>query len=249
MNWGRIPQAGACLTIGLQILWPLANGPDRATLTVLTVVLFAATSVSHAWIHRGWRWAAQYFVTTVVFAFAIEAIGVNTGFPFGAYEYGETLGFRILGVPPVIPLAWVMTAYPALLLARRLAKNPLLVAVVGAVALTSWDLFLDPQMVSENYWTWAHVDTALPGAPGVPVANYLGWFAGSLILMALLSLLPATQAPEGVPAALWTWTWIGGVIANAFFFDRIAVALSGGIVMGLVTVPYLWRLTRENRLA
>ena len=27
--------------------------------------------------------------------------------------------------------------------------------VVGAVALTAWDLFLDPQMVGEGYWRWA----------------------------------------------------------------------------------------------
>jgi hypothetical protein len=46
---------------------------------------------------------------------------------------------------------------------------------------------------------------------------------------------------------LWTWTWIGGVIANAFFFDRPGVAAVGGIAMAVVTVPYLWLLIRSRR--
>ena len=27
--------------------------------------------------------------------------------------------------------------------------------VLGAAALTAWDLFLDPQMTTEGYWRWA----------------------------------------------------------------------------------------------
>ena len=35
--------------------------------------------------------------------------------------------------------------------------------------------------------------------------------------MLLLSLLPTRAVSEAVPATLWAWTWIGGIVANAFF--------------------------------
>ena len=248
-----LPVVGAIATIGLQILWPLANGQSRTSLTIVTVAIFAATSVIHAGIYLGGRWAVGYLAITVGFAFTIEAIGTNTGLPFSPYDYTDALGLRVAEVPLIIPLAWAMTAYPALLLSRRLSmaikpsgQTRILCAAIGAFALTSWDLFLDPQMVSAGYWTWSHQAADLPGVPGIPAINYLGWLAGSFVLMLLLSLLPTESVSEVVPATLWTWTWIGGIVSNAFFFDRPSVALVGGVAMAIVTVPYLWLLARER---
>ena len=248
-----LPVVGAIATIGLQILWPLADGQSRTSLTIITVVIFAATSVIHSGIYLGARWAAGYLAITVGFAFVIEAVGTNTGFPFSPYDYTDALGVRVADVPLIIPLAWAMTTYPALLLSRRLSRaiKPtgrvrVLCAAIGAFALTTWDLFLDPQMVSAGYWTWSHQAADLPGVPGIPAVNYLGWLAGSFVLMLLLSLLPTEPVSEVVPATLWTWTWIGGIVSNAFFFDRPSVALVGGVAMAIVTVPYLWLLARDR---
>jgi hypothetical protein len=111
---------------------------------------------------------------------------VRTGLPFGSYDYTGTLGAEILGVPLVVPLAWTMMAYPALLVARRLAAGRVAVAVVGAWALTAWDVFLDPQMVDAGHWTWAHPRPSLPGVDGIPLSNFAGWFLVSLVLLAVL---------------------------------------------------------------
>jgi putative membrane protein len=250
-----IPVFGAVLTILAQILWPLTSGNSRVSLTIATVLIFAATSISHAWIHHGWRWAASYTAITFVFALTLEAVGTNTGFPFSAYEYTGSLGPRLFDVPLLIAAAWTMMAYPVLLVSRRLAMaisprlhTPLAIAI-GAFSLTAWDLFLDPQMVSAGYWTWADATTDLVGVPGIPAINYLGWFVSSLLLMSMLAALPGGSSPEGVPATLWVWTWVGGIIANAFFFDRPSVALVGGVAMGLVTVPYLILLLRQRKEA
>ncbi len=250
-----IPWVGLVATIGLQILWPLSSGQPRIALTITTVIVFAATSVSHAWVTHGAGWAMAYLGITFGFAFALEAVGTNSGFPFGAYEYGDMLGVRVTDVPLLIPLAWAMTAYPVLLLSRRIAQSFTSAGViryvattaVGAFAMTTWDLFLDPQMVSQDYWVWRDPSPALPGIEGIPAGNYLGWLVGSAILIALLNSLPTRIADERVPAALWTWTWVGGIISNAFFFGRPSVAVVGGIAMGLVTVPYLYLLTRDRR--
>lgn len=248
-----LPVAGAVLTILLQILWPLSDGQTRTALTIITVLVFALTSVTHAWLYLGVQWALSYLGITVGFAFAVEAIGTGTGFPFSAYDYTDALGARILDVPLIIPIAWAMTAYPVLLLSRRLTAalrlpraNRLVFAAIGSFAMTAWDLFLDPQMVSANYWIWHHESPDLPGVPGIPAFNYLGWLAASFVLMLLLSVLPSREVPEAVPATLWTWTWIGGIISNAFFFDRPTVALVGGVAMAAVTVPYLWLLNHRR---
>ena len=60
-----LPVVGAIATIGLQILWPLADGQSRTSLTIITVVIFAATSVIHSGIYLGARWAAGYLAITV----------------------------------------------------------------------------------------------------------------------------------------------------------------------------------------
>jgi uncharacterized membrane protein len=254
-NWTtRIPWIGLVATIGLQILWPLSSGDPRITLTIVTVIVFAATSVSHAWVYRGAAWALAYLGITFVFAFGLEAVGTNTGFPFGTYQYGTMLGIRVADVPLLIPLAWAMTAYPVLLLSRRLARaistarvvNYACVVAIGAFALTTWDLFLDPQMASQGYWVWAYPDPSLPGIDGIPAGNYAGWLLGSALLMLLLNALPSRHTTEAVPATLWTWTWVGGIISNAFFFSRPSVALVGGIAMAVVTIPYLYLLAKQR---
>ncbi len=44
-----------------------------------------------------------------------------------------------------------------------------------------------------------------------------------------------------MPALLYLWTYVSSVLLNAFFVDRPGVAIWGGIVMGLVAIPYAYR--------
>ena len=75
-------------------------------------------------------------------------------------------------------------AWPAWLAAVRLTERPGLRILLAGVGLAAWDLFLDPQMVAEGYWTWQAATPALPGVPGIPVSNYLGWLGFAVVLMA-----------------------------------------------------------------
>ena len=222
----------------LQIGYPLTSGDVRTALTVATVVVFFLASTSHALVHRGARWTGAYVLVTGVLGLLAEAVGTATGFPFGAYDYTGTLGAELLGVPLVIPLAWAMFAYPCLVVGQRLARTPLGAAAVGGFALASWDLFLDPQMVEAGHWRFADVEASLPGAPGIPVSNYLGWLLVAWLMLGLLQLLGRRDTDDRVPGALFLWTWGSSVLANAVFFGRPLVALTGGVVMGLVAVPY-----------
>lgn len=248
-----VPWGFAGAAILAQIAWPLTAGDTRVATTQVVVALFAAASISHAWVWRGVRWAASYTAMALTFGLGVEVLGVTTGFPFSPYEYTDVLTPQVLGVPVLVPLAWTMMAYPALLVGRRLAGGRRVVAgrvgviVVGAYALASWDVFLDPQMVAENYWVWLSDYPGLPGIPDTPMVNYAGWLLVSSVLMTVLTLLPDDAADEGVPALLYGWTWLGGIVANAVFLGRPAVALWGGVLMGVVAVPYLWSVIRDYR--
>ena len=200
--------------------------------------MFFLASTSHALVHRGARWTGAYVLVTCGLGLLAEAVGTATGVPFGDYSYTGTLGTELLGVPVVIPLAWAMFAYPCLLVGQRLARTALGAAAVGGVALASWDLFLDPQMVEAGHWRFADVEASLPGAPGIPVSNYLGWLLVAWLMLGLLQLLGRRDSDDRVPGALFLWTWGSSVLANAVFFGRPLVALTGGVVMGLVAVPY-----------
>ena len=139
------------------------------------------------------------------------------------------------------------------LAAPALAARRLWTAVLGGLTLASWDLFLDPQLVALGAWRWTYPSPALPGVPGVPLTNYAGWVGVSVCVIAVLDraldvegqldeLSPRAQA---VPAAVLTWTWLGSLTGNLVFFARPAVAVYGGVAMGLFVVPYLRKLRSD----
>jgi putative membrane protein len=123
------------------------------------------------------------------------------------------------------------------------------VTVIGAWLLATWDVFLDSQMVAEGHWVWADPTPALWGVPGIPIGNYLGWLLTALVMIGLLSLLPSrSSAHDAVPAVMLAWVYLSNVLANAVFFGRPAVAVWGGVLMGIVVLPWAWAEWRERNL-
>jgi putative membrane protein len=229
----------ACLAVavaGLQIAYPLVHGPARDQLSVLIVVVLAAASVAHAGVTRGTGTAVALLLGTAVPGYAVEVLAVHTGVPFGSYTYATTLGPRLLGVPPVVGLAWTMLAWPAGLAARRLTSRPVARALLGAWALAVADLFLDPQQVAAGHWRWAYPDPHLPGVPDVPLTNYAGWLAVALLLSLAVQAL-ARDGDDTVMAGLYLWLYAAWVVALAVFLDLAAAAAWGALGMGTVAVP------------
>lgn len=248
-----LPWACGAGVIGVQIAFPLTGG-GTPTLTVLAVVLFALASVGHALLHRGPVAAAGLVVVAGGGGLLVEAVGLATGLPFGEYRYGDSLGATALGVPLVVPAAWTMMAYPALIVGRRLAAaagragSRTVVTVLGAWALATWDVFLDPQMVEAGHWWWLDPSPSLPGVPGIPVSNFAGWLLVALLMTAALDrVVPAEpDTDDRLPLVLWIWTYLSSVMAAAVFFGRPSVALVGGVLMSLVGIPLLVVLRRDG---
>lgn len=247
----RLAAALAAGAVGVQMAFPFTDG-GTLTLTAASVVLLSAAAVVHALATRGARTAVLLVVVAGGGGLVAEAVGVRTGFPFGSYAYSGTLGWEVLGVPALVPMAWTMMAWPALLVARWLvsrtvpttspAGSRLAVALLGAWTLTAWDVFLDPQMVDLGHWTWADPTPGLPGVEGIPLTNFAGWLLVSFLMVGVLDRLVGPGAgPDGVrdavPFAVYLWTYFSSVLAHAVFFGRPPVALVGAVVMGAVAVP------------
>ncbi|MGY1643330.1 carotenoid biosynthesis protein [Geodermatophilus sp. SYSU D00703] len=247
-----VPWALAGLLVAVAIAYPLTDGGARTTVSWTIVLLGAALSVGHAAVSRGARAGAVVLAGTAGTAVAFEAVGLATGFPYGEYTYSGDLGPTLFGVPFLVPLAWLMMAWPSRLLALRLTRavrpawrRTARVAVAAAV-FAGWDVVLDPQMVQAGYWTWAHPQPSLPGIDTVPLTNLAGWLLAGLVLMALLDVLVPDTAPrtgDGAPLLALAWMTLGGALAHAGWLD-----LPGSAAWGVVlAVPVLAALALQAR--
>jgi putative membrane protein len=229
-----------------EVGYPLTSGPARDAVTMVTVLLVAAAVHLHAWCCYGARVTGVLAVVTVAGGFAVETIGVHTGFPFGSYRYTGGLGPSVVGVPLVVAFAWPMLAWPAALVARRLCRGMAARVLIGAWALAAWDVFLDPQMVAAGHWRWADPQPHLPGVPAVPLTNYAGWFAiAVLVSLALQVALQASpHADDRLPLAFYVWTWASSTLALGVFLDLAGAAVWGALAMGAVAGPLLRTVRR-----
>ena len=237
----KVPWVLLSLGILAQIVWVLVDGTLRQILTIVSVLTFFGASAIHARLTRRTKWTLQYLGITLGVSFVVEVLGVATQFPFGEYNYTDSLGPQLFGVPLLIPLAWASMAYPCLLAVQRLAVDPLTTALLGGVLFASWDLFLDPQMVSQGYWTWGNAGWTIPGIDGIPLQNFLGWLLTAFVLIALLDRLPRRVAKDSVPAVMLSWVYVSNVMAALVFFGRPGVALWGAVIMGSIVIPWWWR--------
>lgn len=210
------------------IAYPLTTGSARDAVSWTIVVLGSLLSVVHAGLSRGVRTAAVVLVLVTATAVAFEAVGLATGFPYGSYTYSDALGPTLLGVPFLVPLAWLMMAWPSWVLAERLAapvrpgRRAAARIAWAAAVFAAWDVVLDPQMVQAGYWTWRHPEPGLPGIDTVPLTNLAGWLLAGAVLMTVLdrlvartSVADAPRVGDAAPLLALSWMTLGGALAHA----------------------------------
>lgn len=225
--------------VGSQVAYSFLPERQLPTATRSIVMLMLATASAEAAASRGACRGTLLVLGAGGTGFAVELAGVATGRPFGHYRYSDKLGPRVVGVPLLAGAAWAMMARPAWIVAGRIDGRPALRAVLAAGALTAWDVFLDPRMAREGYWSW-------PGGgryEGIPASNFLGWFGTGLAIFAPWAAIDrSAAAPRDDGAlALYAWTWVGETVANAAVWRRPRVAVAGGLAMGLFAAPALAR--------
>ncbi|RBY95596.1 carotenoid biosynthesis protein [Blastococcus sp. TF02-8] len=248
---GRVvPVVLAAALVLTAIAYPLTDGAARDAVSWTVVLLGATLSVAHAAISRGPRTGAGVLGLVAAVAVAFESVGLATGYPYGSYTYSDALGPTLLGVPFLVPLAWLMMAWPSWLLAGYLAdRRPARIAWAAAV-FAAWDVVLDPQMVQAGYWTWAHPAPGLPGIDSVPLTNLAGWLLAGTVLMTLLELLVRRTGEEpprigpAAPLLALAWMTLGGALAHAGWLDLPGSAAWGAALGAAVLVTLAARHRR-----
>jgi uncharacterized membrane protein len=251
-----VPLALAGALVLTAIAYPLSEGAGRDAVSWAIVVLGSTLSVVHAWLSRGRRTGIGILLLVALTAVAFEAVGLATGFPYGRYVYSDALGPTLLGVPFLVPLAWLMMAWPSWVLAdvltRTARRRQFARIAVAAAVFAGWDVVLDPQMVQAGYWTWADPEPGLPGIDTVPLTNLAGWLLAGAVLMTLLDLLVRRVAEPGAPRigdaaplVALGWMTLGGALAHAGW-----LGLPGSAAWGLaLAVPVLVALVVQRRRA
>ena len=170
------------------------------------VVVLALFCAWHAWITLGPRLAAAFLAIAVVTSWALEELGVVTGLVFGGYHYTSALGPSIGSVPILIPVAWFALAYPTsvlvdLVAGRWVAGSPgggrrlVALAMAGALAMTAWDLALDPILSGPTWRAWVWEAGGPAGA--IPAQNYVGWAATAFAIFIAFRLVQRRAAGVG----------------------------------------------------
>lgn len=114
------------------------------------------------------------FAYIVIVSYFIEVLGVNTGWPFGEYYYGLTLGPQLFNTPPLIGLLWLMLLVGGWQLANRISKNLFIRSLLVATLMTCLDFFMEPVAVNLGFWTWMNGQ--------IPLSNYISWFVIAFLL-------------------------------------------------------------------
>ena len=97
-----------------------------------------------------------------------EILGVNYGLIFGDYVYLDNLGFKVLGVPVLIGINWIILTFITGSMSSYIIKNKHIATLTGAILMILLDLIIEPVAPLLGFWIF--------DLPTVPLQNYIGWF-------------------------------------------------------------------------
>jgi bisanhydrobacterioruberin hydratase len=203
----------------------------------ISTLLIALPSAVALFRYLGPRRATLSLLALSIFGYAIEAIGVATGLPYGAFYYGDALGPRLAGIVPyLLPLSYAPLVIGAV--AAAWGTRLRLLHVLYATLLLVWmDAVLDPGAASLGFWVWPQGGVYY----GVPLSNYAGWLlSGALATVLVLATGKWSETPR--PTLLDSAT-----IATSFW-TGVAV-LSGMVTPALLGATlFLYLLGRRSHL-
>ena len=204
------------------------DAPGAGVGSYVSTFLIALPSFVAFLRYLGARGAAISLLALTAFGYAIETMGIVTGFPYGPFYYGDALGAKLFGlVPYLLPLSYAPLVIGAVAASWSpgLPRRALWI-IRSALLLTLVDGVLDPGAASLGFWVW-------PGGGayyGVPLSNYAGWlFSGALAVALLLAAGRWRGAPlpgllDSAVVALAFWAGVS-VFSGLLFPALLGTAL------------------------
>jgi uncharacterized membrane protein len=151
---------------------------------LLTPLNLLGTLAALLYFHTDWRPSFYFYMALAALTgFFVEVVGVKTGYIFGGpYAYGAGLGPKLLGVPPIIGVNWLLLTYAFGSLCDRLPWRIYIKAAIAATGMVALDILIEPVAIALDFWTWF-------GQP-IPIQNYVGWWLVSAVLLSIWYGLP-----------------------------------------------------------
>ena len=222
----------ACVLASLAALFAVRfpDVPGASVGSYVSTFLIALPSTVALLRYLGPRRATLSLLALSLFAYAIESLGVATGFPYGRFYYGDALGPTVAGlVPFLLPLSYAPLVVGAVAAAWG-GRSRLLHIAYAALLLVWMDTVLDPGATSLGFWVWPEGGAYY----GVPPGNFAGWLLSGTLAAALL-----------LATGRWSETPTPGLLDSAAISTAFwtAVAAFSGIVvptlLGIVLLVYL----------
>ena len=250
----KVSRSAGVVAIAAMVATPLfvQGEVERRWLAYVVVIGFFVAATAASWLVHDVRavWAA---VVVMTISLAVEVVGSRTGFPFGDYEYGSALQPKLLGVPLLVAVAWTMITLVVYGMYEHTRLSLVGRTIAGACSITAWDVFLDPQMVAEGYWTWQQRGASFRG---IPLVNYGGWFITAVVMLVLVHMMmtvatgrraaqqhhdviQAEHTARSLASLMYLVISVLSTIGFLLFFADGIVALVGAFAMGSC-----WTLSR-----
>ena len=98
-----------------------------------------------------------------------EILGVNYGYIFGEYTYLDNLGMKIMGVPLMIGIQWVILSFITGSFAHYFFNNKKFKSIIlGVFLMILLDVLIEPVAPDLGFWIFE--------SEVAPLQNYIGWF-------------------------------------------------------------------------
>ncbi len=147
------------------------------------------------------RYFLLFIVIAITVGLSVEIIGVNTGFLFGTYTYGDVMGVKLFNVPLLVGVQWFVVVYCCGVImqfvnnwahqkiidiggeSERTQKVKSISLIIDAALLaTLFDFVMEPVAQQLGFWQWKNNH--------IPFFNFTCWFFISGLLLLVLNRLP-----------------------------------------------------------
>jgi putative membrane protein len=121
------------------------------------------------------------FFLIALLGWIMEYVGVHYDVPFGIYEYGDGLGFKVSDIPLVIGLNWVIVTVSSWLTVHWTFPRWGLIQkiLMSALLMTVLDILIEPVAPHLDYWMFQ--------LNWPPIQNYIAWFWLGVLFSWLMS--------------------------------------------------------------
>lgn len=126
---------------------------------------------------NGHKWFFHMVILGFLTGMITEILGVQRGWIFGDYKYGNALGYKILGVPMLIGVNWALLTIITAAIAQQFYENLFMRIVIGVCLMIFLDLLIEPIAPVLDFW-------AFEGG-NAPLQNYIGWTAVAIFLQSI----------------------------------------------------------------